>query len=266
VFRGAPAVPHRASAARRTAGTQRRLPWGSFPLDGSSFDLLMRRFTSPAPLRSQGSSPSQRISRSLVALFHATSASRIRPSGLFPSRQPHVSRRRCSRAVEVSAGHPVPPSVEPPAARAPSLVSSDSPRCRFRLRSTSSPVQTVKTADTEASGCPADRRDGCDSRSSELDPRRALSAIPPKSVDPRLQSLAPSGHPYLTRHVSAERGRCPLDLHLSEVCQHDRWLPSPLAVIANLAPPSRATRDQQPTSGSRSDHAWSPLRELAQPP
>lgn len=140
VFRGAPTVPHRASAARRTAGTQRRLPWGSFPLDGSSFDLLMRRFTSPAPLRSQGSSPSQRISRSLVALFHATSAYRIRSSGLFPSRQPHASRRRCSLAVEVSAGHPVPPSVEPPSARAPSLLSSDSPRRRFRLRSTSSPV------------------------------------------------------------------------------------------------------------------------------
>jgi hypothetical protein len=112
----------------------------------------MRRFTSPTPLRSQGSSPSQRISRGLVALFRATSAYRIRPSGLFPSRLPHASRRRCSPAVEVSDGFPPPFPLETLPNWRIEPCSADPSRHHSKPDSTSFTARTVKTVDALKSG------------------------------------------------------------------------------------------------------------------
>lgn len=153
-----------------------------------------------------------------MALFRATSAYRIRPSGLFPSGQPHASRRRCFLAVGVSSGYPPPsspllflaqrfevlpvkPFPKPPQAALNIIFDAHSQDCKASRRAVVHQLKALALV-------PYCRN---------VTTRVAPSPIVPKSVDPRLRSFAPPGHPYFNHRVNGDRSRCPPDLFPFEV-------------------------------------------------
>lgn len=64
--------------------------------------------------------------------------------------------------------------------------------------------------------------------------RAAPSTNSSKSVDPRLRSFAPPGHPYAKRRVNADGRRCPPDLFPFGAYHLSRWFPS-LHVVSHPA-------------------------------
>jgi hypothetical protein len=116
----------------------------------------------------EGFTPSQRISRNVVALFHATSTYRIRPSGIFPSRQPYASQRRFSLVVVASSSF-LPPSVARsfPVRRIETRPFGIS-RCHFRPRLTSFVAHTVKTVNASKIGHATNRSIGIGALPMEL--------------------------------------------------------------------------------------------------
>jgi hypothetical protein len=179
-----------------------------------------------------------------VALFRATSAYRIRPSGLFPSGQPHASRRRCFLAVGVSSGYPPPsspllflarrfevlpvkPFPKPPQAALNIIFDAHSQDCKASRRAVAHQLKALALV-------PYCRT---------VTTRAAPSPIVPKSVDPRLRSFAPPGHPYFNHRVNGDRSRCPPDLFPSEVSHPGCWFPSPHAVTVE---PTRSFKRVSP--------------------